>query len=75
MPSRSQPSTRSRFTFAPVAIRACSKRISSFVESVATRAWVSSFITLVRVRMSMRCSSHHSSGRNSASSRPSLPWR
>ena len=35
----------------------------------------SSFITLVRVSSSMRCSSHHSSGRNSTSSFDSLPCR
>jgi hypothetical protein len=66
---------RRRFTFEPVAISACSNSTSSLVENVATRASVSSFITLVRVLSSMRCPSHHSSGRKSASSRDSLPWR
>ena len=52
-----------------------SNSTSSLVDSVATRSAVSSFITLVRVSSSMSCSSHHSSGRNSTSSRDSLPCR
>ena len=64
---------RRRFTFEPVASSAFSNRISSLLDRVATRSSASSFITLVRVSTSMRCSSHHSSGRKSASSRDSLP--
>src|SRR3954453_23804718 len=52
MPSRSEPSTRSRRTIAPVAISAFPKRTSSLFESRATRSPVSSFITLVRVSTS-----------------------
>ena len=69
MPSRSQPSTRRRLTLEPVASSAVSNSTSSLVESVATRASASSFVTLVRVRTSIRCSSHHSPGRKSPSSR------
>jgi hypothetical protein len=45
------------------------KRTSSFVDSVAVLEAASSFITLVRVRSSMPCSSHHDAGRKSTSSR------
>ena len=63
MPSSSAPSARRRRTLAPVAISALSKLTDSFVERVATRSAVSSFITLVRVSSSTSCSAHHSSGR------------
>ena len=75
MPSRSQPSTRSLRTFEPVASSALSKVTSSPFESFARRSPASSFITLVRVRSSIFCSSHHSSGRNRMSSRDSCPPR
>src|SRR3954468_13745864 len=75
MPSWSLPSTRSRRTFAPVAISAVPYETSSFVERRATRASVSSFITETRASSSTSFSSHHAAGRNSASSRPDLPAR
>src|SRR5438874_10530847 len=62
MPSRSQPGTFSRRTFAPVASSALSKPTSSFVESLTTRSPASSDRALVRLSSSMFCSPHHSSG-------------
>src|SRR5829696_1229742 len=53
MPSSCAPSTRSRRTLAPVAISATPYSTTSFVESVASRAAVSSRITLVLVASSI----------------------
>src|SRR5436305_5833524 len=75
MPSWSQPSTRSRRTLAPVAISACPNSTSSFVESRATRASVSSFITEARVSSSTSFSCHQLAGRNAAASRSDAPAR
>src|SRR5215211_8410715 len=75
MPSRSAPSARSRFTFAPVAISALPKRTSSFVDSFTTRSAGSSFITLTRVPSSTSFSSHHPAGFQSAASRSAFPAR
>jgi hypothetical protein len=59
----------------PVASSALSYETSSREDSVATFAAGLSLLTLVRVRRSMFCSCHHSSGRNSTSSRGSLPCK
>ena len=75
MPSSSAPGTFSRRTFAPVAIRALPKPISSRLESLAVRAAGSSFIAEHRVRTSISCSAYHSAGWNSASSRVWDPRR
>src|SRR3954447_3012262 len=75
MPSRSDPSTRSRRTIAPVAIKALPNDTSSRVESRATRAATSSFITDARVSNSTSFSDHQDEGRNPASSRPDRPAR
>src|SRR3954447_16160233 len=75
MPSWSLPSTRSRRTFAPVAISAVPYETSSFVDRRATRASVSSFIAETRASSSTPFSPPHDAGRNSASSRPDLPAR
>src|SRR3954462_3791849 len=76
MPSRSAaPSTFRRRTIAPVAIRALPNETSSFDDSRATRASVSSFIADTRVSSSTSFSSHHESARNSASSRDEAPAR
>jgi hypothetical protein len=62
MPSSSAPGTRSRRTLAPVASSALPKATSSLLESFATRAPVSSFITLVRVANSTPLEAHQSAG-------------
>src|SRR4051812_14799392 len=75
MPSRSDPSTRSRRTIAPVAIKALPNDTSSRVDSRATRAATSSFITDARVSNSTSFSDHQDEGRNPAASRADRPAR
>src|SRR4051795_4870833 len=75
MPSRSLPSTRSRRTIAPVAIRHFPNDTSSRDDSRTTRDSKSSFIAETRVSNSTEFSSHHEAGRNDASARPDDPAR
>src|SRR4051794_13783467 len=75
MPSWSEPSTRRRRTFAPVAISAAPYETSSFVDSRATRAAVSSFMTDTRESSSTSLSSHQPARTKSASSRLDRPAR
>src|SRR3954453_2367843 len=71
IPSRSEPSAFSRRTIAPVAISALPNSTSSFVDSFARRASVSSFMTDTRVSTS----TSSPRGRSSASARVDCPDR
>ena len=75
MPSLSQPSTRKRRTFAPVASSSLPNFSASSPGSFAIRSPASIFMTLLRVRTSTFSSSHSDWDFQSASSFVSLPAR
>ena len=75
MPWSWAPSSRRRRTFAPVAMSATPYSTTSLVESVAVRAAVSSFITLVRVASSIECFAYQAASWNRQASRSSAPAR